>query len=348
MTSVSATIGRTSRLAAMLDDPARGSFAGAAAPLVLSRRAVLAAASLLAPGCRRAAPAARALTLGVSLLRISLPIFVAAERKLFEKHGLDVALARYQTAQPMVDDLLTGRLDAAGYAAYPIVLLASAGSASGPYLATSLLEDGQHRLSYALARPGEALRFPADLAGRTVGILPTIAYQRWLEAIVRAAGVDVARVKIVPVQPPMQASMLQTGGVDVLFTADPMATALLEAGNAQLIDDGPPCAKRLVDPFSFGSLALSAPLVDQRRDTAERLVAAIDEAIDLVHGDQAAARRAMAPHLRPEERPHVDRYPPARYLRSGDVPAAALGDEVARERSLRILDDRPTTARPWR
>lgn len=58
-------------------------------------------------------------TIGYSQLRISLPIFVAAERGLFAKHGLAVTLRPYDTAQPMVQALAEGKLDLAGYSALP-------------------------------------------------------------------------------------------------------------------------------------------------------------------------------------------------------------------------------------
>src|SRR5208283_1233650 len=65
--------------------------------------------------CSRGETKGQRLMIGVSTLRISLPVFVAAEHGLFAKHGLDVELRRFETAQPLADELAAGRLDAGGY-----------------------------------------------------------------------------------------------------------------------------------------------------------------------------------------------------------------------------------------
>ncbi len=302
-----------------------------------ARLVVLALIPVLGCARRSEVPAPARITVGVCALRISLPVFLAADRGLFKKHGLDVDLKVYPTAQPMIDDLALGRTDAAGFSAYPIVFLGSQGARQPLVAATSLVEDRDHRLSYALARPGSGLRFPAGVRGRKIGILPTVAYQRWLDALLAAEKIGPQEVTVVPIAPPMQAQALAEGGVDLLFTNDPTATAMIAAGAAEIVDDGPPCARRIGEPFHFGTFVLGGPLASERPDVAARLVDAVDEAIAAVDADPAAARAAFAKVLRPEERKWVDRYPPSRYLASRDLPAGALSSEIALERRLGIL-----------
>ena len=54
------------------------------------------------------------MVIGVSTLRISLPVFVAEQHGLFAKHGIDAEVRRYDTAQPLADELGAGRIDAGG------------------------------------------------------------------------------------------------------------------------------------------------------------------------------------------------------------------------------------------
>lgn len=293
------------------------------------------------------APAPREhLTLGVATLRISLPLFLAQEQHLFAAHGLDVEVRPYETAQPMIDDVVAGRVDAAGFAAYPIVFLASQGASEPPQIATNLVEDAQHRLSYVLARKDSGLAFPANASGKRIGVLPTVAYRRWLDAILRAAQIDPATVTIVPVAPPMQAQTLAEGGVDMMFTGDPMASAMLASGRAEIIDDGPPCAKRLGDPFDFGTFVLSSALARDRPEAARLLVAAVDDAIERTRRDPAAARRAMGAHLRPAERAFVERYPETAHQASREVADGLLAREIAAETRLGIIERAPRL-RAW-
>ena len=237
------------------------------------------------------------------------------------------------------------RRDAGGLLASPIVLLAARSARQPPVVVGSLVEDADHRLSYALARPGSGLRFPAGVRGKKIGILPTAAYQRWLDAILKSVGIAPGEGQVVPLAPPLQAQSLAAGGVDLLFTGDPMATAMLAAGVAEIVDDGPPCARHLEAPFRFGTFALSGKLARERPEAAARLVAALDEAIAEVRRDPAAARAALADHLRPEERAQAARYPDARYLTSTEAGPEELEAEIALEQSLGILSGRsPVTA----
>ena len=293
--------------------------------------------------CQQAQPTSslEPVQLGAARLRISLPLFVAKERGLLARHGLAATLRIYETAQPMLEEVLGGRIDAGGFVAYPIVLQASSKAKDPPQVMGSLVEDADHRLSYALARPGSGMRFPAGVAGRRIGILPTVAYQRWLEAILARAGGAIADVKVVPIAPPLQAQALASGAVDLLFTNDPMATAMIAAGAAEIVDDGPPCATHLGDPFSFGTFALGGRFARERPEAARRLVAALDEAIAEIRRDPTGARRDLAAFLRPEERAAALRYPDARFLTSAEAGAAVLEAEIAREQALGIFSARP-------
>ena len=93
--------------------------------------------------------------LGVSLLRISLPVFVAVNRNLLAARGLDVELRTFDTAQPMADELAAGRIDAGGYVAFPILF--GAGRTPPLRVFTAIVEDahlslaaaGRHRHAHA-------------------------------------------------------------------------------------------------------------------------------------------------------------------------------------------------------
>jgi ABC-type nitrate/sulfonate/bicarbonate transport system substrate-binding protein len=190
------------------------------------------------------------MVIGVSTLRISLPVFVAEQHGLFAKHGIEAEVRRFDTAQPLADELGAGRIDAGGYVAFPILF----GPGAPPprvRVVTAIVEDAAHPLSYLLVKKGSGLRGVAALKGRRIGILPTAAYRRWLEAILQHDGL-------------------------------------------------------------------------KHPDRARALAAALDEAIAMIAADPETGRAAMKPYVRETERPFVDRYPPARYLRSGEITAAQL------------------------
>jgi len=298
-------------------------------------------------GCAEEAPAEPTLRLGYSALRISLPVFVAEERGYFRDRGLGIELVRYETAQPLVEEVLDGRILAGGYAALPIVLTAAGRDGSETRLTTALVEDAEHPVSYLLRRRGDdSLRRVADLRGRNVGILPTVAYRRWLEVVLREGGVDPAEVRITPVSPQLQTTALREGVVDALFSNDPMATAAIAAGVAQTVGDAAPVPAAVGDDVLFGSFLVHPRLVRERPEEVAALAAALDDAIRWIHAHQAEARRRMIPYARPPERPHVGRYADARYLLSSELDQRWLEAEVSAQVRLRIVE-RPPPVQAW-
>lgn len=298
-----------------------------------SCRAVLLLVGLSFAGCPRTPPEPKRehVVVGVSLLRISQPVFVAVERGLFKARGLDVELKRYDTAQPLADELAAGRLDAAGYVAYPI-LFSREGKPPPVRLATAMVEDDAHPISFLLVKRDSPLSAIADLKGKTMGHLPTLAYKRWLEAILAKHGLAVSDVTLMPLAPPMQVDALASGGVDALFTGDPMATAALARDVARRLTDRAEVPHAVGGaPFLFGTFALSESLATTRPSVASALVGALDEAITLMAADDTVGREAMTPYVREAERPFVSKYAPSRYLRAAEVEAAALEATLARE-----------------
>ena len=263
------------------------------------------------------------MVIGVSTLRISLPVFVAEQHGLFVKHGIDAEVRRYETAQPLADELGAARIDAGGYVAYPILF----GPGAPPprvRVVTAVVEDAAHPLSYLLAKKGSGLRGVAALRGRRIGILPTAAYRRWLEAILRHDGLRPEDVSIVPLAPSLEVDALMGGGVDALFTGDPMATAALARGLAEPATDTPDVPRVLGEPFLFGTFAVTEEFAQKHPAQARALADALDEAISMISADPTVGTAAMKPYVRDVERPFVDRYPAARYLRSREIDAAQL------------------------
>jgi NitT/TauT family transport system substrate-binding protein len=273
--------------------------------------------------CSKKGSGGSPMRIGVSILRISLPVFVAEQHGLFAKHGIDAEVRRYDTAQPLADELAAARLDAGGYVAFPILF----GPGAPPprvRVLTAIVEDAGHPLSYLLVKKGSGLHSVVALRGRRIGILPTAAYRQWLEAILRHDGLRPEDVSIVPLAPSQEVDALAGGGVDALFTGDPMATSAIARGIAEPATDTPDVPRVLGDPFLFGTFAVTEDLAQKHPADARALADALDEAITMIANDPALGRAAMKPYVRETERPFVDRYPPARYLRSGEISAAHL------------------------
>jgi len=288
------------------------------------------------------APAPTHLRIGYSRLRISLPVFVAAQRGIFADHGIEPELVMYDTAQPLMQALLEDRVSVAGYTALPITFNGMLRSETSLYFLTAMVEDQEHPVSYLLRRATEEgatpeLQSVEDLRGHRVGILPTVAYRAWLSAILDAHHVPVDSVVVTPIAPLLQAEALHTGGVDALFTNDPAATAALAMHVAEPLTEGAEVPRVLGTPFLFGSFNVRKAWGDAHPELLARLTAALDEAVAFVNEHPAQARQAMVPYLPARFQPHVTRYPDARYLPSAEVDDALFEAAAADAQRRHII-----------
>jgi NitT/TauT family transport system substrate-binding protein len=257
--------------------------------------------------------------IGYSRLRISLPVFVAQEKGIFEKNGLAVELEMFDTAQPLVDALCGGKLDVAGYSAFPITFSAQLRSRKDLLYTTMLMEDGSHPISMFVVKNGSSIGSIADLKGKRIGILPTYAYKVWLELILEKNGIQPDEVVIQQVAPAMTPAALESGTVDAVFTNDPAVTACLQKGAGKLLYNDAIVPKYFWSPFPFAGFNMTKEFAEKRPLAAKQIVKSLDEAIDFINSNQQEAKKIMANFLPEAQRAFVENYPDALFLKSNQV-----------------------------
>lgn len=252
--------------------------------------------------------------IGYSALRISLPLFIAVEKKLFAKEKLHVKLERFDTAQPLMNALLDGNIQAGGYSALPISFQGMVEKGTGLYFITSLIEDDTHRISYFLTRSQNALHGDWEaVRGKRIGILPTVAYRVWLEAILQKKGILSEEVHIIPIEPIAQSTALQDNTVDFLFTNDPVATTIIRHKIGTLFSNEVDVPQAIGTPFLFGSFNIRKDFADANPGISRKLVAVLDKAVEYVNKNPASAKRMMRKYIHESQRAFVDFYPDALY-----------------------------------
>lgn len=279
-------------------------------------------------------------TVGYSRLRISLPVFVAEQQGFFEKQGVNVELQMYETAQPLMQALVQGNIDVAGFTALPITYNGMNRSGKKLYFLSAMLEDSSHRVSYLLRKPGDtSITSISDLRGKRVGILPTIAYKAWLEAMLREEGLEPGTdVQIQQIAPTLQAQALSSGGVDALFTNDPAATSAIRAEVAELVSDAVEVPNYLGDPFVFGSFNISKEWADANPAQAQAIARALNDAIDFINENPGAAKEMMKPYLPNQFAGDVSAYPNARYTKVGEATQEMLDAAATQYLEIGIVD----------
>ncbi|HMH52058.1 MAG TPA: ABC transporter substrate-binding protein [Candidatus Acidoferrum sp.] len=277
-------------------------------------------------------------TIGYSRLRISLPIFVAAQKGYFSRQSLDIDLQPFDTAVPLMDALVAGHIQVGGFTAFPITFNAMLRSRTTLLFVGLLVEDQAHPISVLLRRKDAAIGTVADLKGKRIGILPTIAYRAWLEEILRRNGIDARDVTIIPVQPLMTSSALASGQIDAAFTNDPASTTALQTGVAELVTPDALVPKHLWSPFPFGAFNVRKDFADANPGLVRRIVDALNDGIADINTNPAAAKEHMKEYLPTEQRQFVKFYPSSLYVPSHQVDEQALHKVARSYLEMRIIE----------
>ncbi|PCI25439.1 hypothetical protein COB57_01830 [Candidatus Peregrinibacteria bacterium] len=280
-------------------------------------------------------------TIGYSALRISLPIFVAQEQGYFLEEGLNVQLERYDTAQPLMAALIAGNIDMAGYTALPITFNMMLRSQEELYFVTTMLEDQKHRISYLIVPKDTPESFSiADLKGKKIGILPTIAYKAWIEQILKANNVDLADVELVQIAPNLSPAALESGQIDALFTNDPAATTVLQQGIGRLYSEEVQVPKVLGEPFIFGAFNIRKDYADKNIEATQKTTRAINKAISFIKENPLESKEMMKEYLHESQQEFVKFYPDALYQISSEVSPESLQDIADKYLEIGIISNK--------
>ena len=240
--------------------------------------------------------ASKELVIGYPTLRIALPVIVAKDKGYFKEQGLNIRLKSYQTAQPMMNAIVTGKINLGGFCALPITFGAMARSKTDLLFLGGMYEDNDHKISVMLVKKdNENIKSIKDLKGKKIGILPTRAYEAWLQGILIHNGIDLKDVIIRQVKPSLQKNVLESGSIDALFTNDPAATIVMAKGvGKELTKEALVPASTGMNPFYFGSFNVRKDYADKNPDIVRRVSLALDKASKYIASNQKKAKEILA------------------------------------------------------
>lgn len=219
-----------------------------------------------------------------------LPLFVAQEQGLFQKHGLSPTLSKIAgSGNQVVETLSRGDADF-GYLAYSTVLEAEQ-QALGTFVVLQHNVDAKEYPSlYALvAAPNSGIRSVSDLKGKTIGTFPGAAMLILTKLMLAADGLDPGKdVRIIQLAPPAQVAALKTGQVAALLALEPIGALAVNAGAGEYVDRWP-LTPRVAKTIPTGGSVVMKKTLESRQEYVKKITAAIDEAIDYIraHPDTA-------------------------------------------------------------
>ncbi len=207
-----------------------------------------------------------------------VPMYLAKQRKLFEKHGVNVEIVQFTQGGDSLDALVAGQV-AVGSAAQPTTLIRAARAdiktfgifgQSGTYIKL-------------LVKP--SITDPKQL--KKIGIVPGSVSEYATEGLLTKYGIDPKSVELVKLGPPEAPALLARGDIDGYFLWEPWPTNGVKQGGKILLNSG--------DVGFVDNMWLSAEgkWLASHQAEAKAILAALAEACEIVRANPNDAAAAV-------------------------------------------------------
>lgn len=224
--------------------------------------------------------------LKIGLLRIddSFPFYVAEREGLFEKHHVSVELQNFSNARDQSTALQGGELDV--LMTDPVVTALSLKGGSDVRIVAMALgavpEEGRFLI---VSAPDSGITAPEQLEGKTLAISNNTMMDYLVEQYETTLGLDKAAISTVNMPDLMlrTTTLLEGREIDAAILPDPLAAYAVAEGANVVIDD-----TQLGVNFSQSVVAVTTDAIDNNREAVANLLAAYNEAIEMINSNPEA------------------------------------------------------------
>jgi taurine transport system substrate-binding protein len=154
-----------------------------------------------------------------------VPFVVAADRKIFEKHGLEGSYKPFDDGNVALDAVITGSSDIGSTSELGGLARWDRG---GKLYVTSILDKSKEQVGVT-AR--EEVRKPEDLVGKTVGYPRASAGHYFFGRYVKKYKLPMDKIKVKFLQAPEMVAALERRDIDAFFLWEPWHTKAVELVN---------------------------------------------------------------------------------------------------------------------
>lgn len=223
------------------------------------------------------------ITLGTARLLSSAPVWVAADRGYFERHGLNVTVREYDTGLAAATGVQRGEADLAVSAEFALVQ-----TAFGEGGLCSIGSVARSELMYLVGRRDRGVVNASEIAGKRVGVPRHTISEFYLSRFVTLRGESLDGVTLVDVSRSDGVEALCNGSIDAVVTAEPYLSAIRER-----LGDGASVLPVQSSQYTYAVLVgRDAWIADHPSETV-RFLQAVQEADGWIQGHPADAQRIV-------------------------------------------------------
>jgi NitT/TauT family transport system substrate-binding protein len=253
--------------------------------------------------------------------------YVAADRGLFKKFGLDVTFEKVKSGTEAIAFLSQGTVDVGG-----IAIVTSLWNSWNRGLDIRIIAPGglepMHGSSTNLLVSKKAqeagVKSIADLKGKRIGAAggPGSGSEYLIAKALERAHLTIRDVNLLNVSNPDVPAALAAGTIDAGLAGPPYSTQAINAGNAAVL------ATDLTPGLMTVAFVGSGKFIKERPEAAERFVMALMEAARMMQGDQYLSKENVDAYLKytTSTEAAIKAAKPALYDPNQDIPAKGLAD----------------------
>jgi NitT/TauT family transport system substrate-binding protein len=222
-----------------------------------------------------------------------LPAWVAKDKNIFQKNGLDVSLTVTQNLSVLPGTL--GRQFDFAPSTPPDLIKAVVAGIDVVAVAGQAIETKDNPSTHVIVRADSMLHSIQDLKGKVIAT-PTIGAIIHVSVLhsLKKNGIDPASIRAVEVPFPNMADQLKAGNVDAVESLEPFAGQLLSAGNRSLGDPLLWVGDEVLYPFWISQTRWA----ESHRGVIEAWVASLEQAKEVIDRNPSEARAILAKYTR--------------------------------------------------
>jgi NitT/TauT family transport system substrate-binding protein len=201
--------------------------------------------------------------------------YLAQQRGIFKKHGLDVEFVKFSNGGEAVDAVIAGQAQLAGAADQTTMIRMARGADLRP---TTIYEESG---SYLKLAAKSEITDPKQI--KTFGIVKGSVSEYSTSLTMSKYNIDPSSVKMLPAGPPELPALLARGDIDAFFVWEPWPGLAIKQGGKILLSSGD------VGYAYTMWLTASGTWFDGNKDAAKAAVAALDEVNKQIAADPQTA-----------------------------------------------------------
>ena len=224
---------------------------------------------------------ANAEPLKVGLLRIddSFPFYVAEQEGLFEKHNVAVELQSFSNARDQSTALQGGELDVLMTDTVVTALSIKGGSdiRIAAFALGAVPEEGRFLV---VSAPNSGITSPEQLKGKNIAISNNTMMDYLIDQFEDELQLGDLTTRNMPDLMLRTTTLLEGKDIDAAILPDPLASYAVAEGANIVIDD-----TQLAENYSQSVVAVTKDAIDNNREQVAAMLAAYNEAIELINAN---------------------------------------------------------------